>query len=338
MSGTSALSRRRLLAAASSVGALSLLPLLSIAARDAYAQTAAYPSRPVKLIVPNAPGSSVDTIGRVVGIQLAQALHQPVVVDNRAGAAGALGMEIGRASAPDGYTLIVASSSSVSVAPLLQKAVAYDPLKDFELVSLMAVLPNVLVCNPALPIKSTAELIAYAKSRGNKSNMASAGIGSVSHLAGVALQSAAGFESLHVPYKGGSQGVASVVSGETDWVLTPAPAALGLVSSGRLRLLGHSMGADAKPLGPVTSIADTVPGFEFSSWIGLMAPKGLPAPVTEALRQALVVALQQQPLRESFESNGAVPTTDTPAEFRAYLARDIEINRKAIKAAGVQPE
>ena len=325
-------SRRDLLAGASAFALAGALPFAALA------QGAVYPSRPVKLIVPNAPGSSVDTIGRVVGLQLAHVLHQPVVVDNRAGAAGALGMEIGRASAPDGYTLIVASSSSVSVAPLLQKAVAYDPLKDFDLVSLMAVLPNVLVCHPALAVRSTAELIAYARSRGNKSNMASAGIGSVSHLAGVALQSAAGFESLHVPYKGGSQGVASVVSGETDWVLTPAPAALGLVSSGRLRLLGHSMGADAKPLGPVPSIADTVPGFEFSSWIGLMAPRGLSAAVTEALRQALVVALQQPPLRESFESNGAVPTTNTPAEFRAYVARDIEINRKAIKAAGVQPE
>jgi len=194
------------------------------------------------------------------------------------------------------------------------------------------------VCNPALDVRSTADLIAWAKSRGGKTNMASAGVGSVSHLAGVALQSAAGFESLHVPYKGGSQGVASVVSGETDWVLTPAPAALGLVSSGRLRLLGHSMGADAHPLGPVPAIADTVRGFEFSSWIGLMAPKGLPPGVADTLREAMVVALAQPALRESFEASGAVPTHSSAQEFRAYIARDVELNRKAIKAAGVQPE
>ncbi|WP_218510707.1 tripartite tricarboxylate transporter substrate binding protein [Variovorax sp. dw_308] len=315
-----------------------LLALLGAQPLLALAQPAAWPTRPVRLIVPNAPASSVDTIGRIVANQLAQPLHQPVVVDNRAGAAGALGVEVGRMAAPDGYSLIVASSSSMSVAPLLQKAVTYDPLNDFDFVSLVAVLPNVLVCHPALAVRNTAELIAWAKSRDGKTNMASAGVGSVSHLAGIALQSAAGFESLHVPYKGGSQGVASVVSGETDWVLTPAPAALGLVQSGRLRLLGHSMGVEAHPLGPVPSIGETVRGFEFSSWIGLMAPKGLPPSVADTLRQALTVALQQPALRESFEANGAVPATDTGQEFRVRVERDIALNRKAIKVAGVQPE
>jgi len=299
---------------------------------------AAFPSRPIKLVVPNAAGSSVDTIGRVAANQLAATLHQPLVVDNRAGAAGAIGVEVARAAAADGYTVLVASSSSMSVAPLLQKAVNYDPMRDFDFISLMALLPNVLVCHPALPVRSAAELIAFAKSRGGKTNMASAGVGSVSHLAGVAFQSAGNFESLHVPYKGGSQGVASVVAGETDWVLTPAPAALGLVSTGRLRLLGHSMGREAHPLGSVPSLAETVPGFEFASWIGLMAPKGLPAAIAETMRLALATALQQPGLREAFETNGAVPTPSTPQEFRSYLVRDIDINRKAILAAGIKPE
>ncbi len=310
----------------------------ALCATHTTAQTPPYPQRPVRCIVPNAPGSSVDTIGRVAANELAPLLHQALVVDNKAGAAGALGVEIGRTSAPDGYTLIVASSSAITVAPLLQKAVHYDPMKDFDFVSLVALLPNVLVCNPALPVQTTAELVALAQARGGRSNMASAGIGSVSHLAGVALQSAAGFQSLHVPYKGGSQGVASVVSGETDWVLTPAPAALGLVASGRLRLLGHSMAPESKALGATPAIGQTVPGFEFSSWIGLMAPKGLPAAVTETLRQALAQALQQAALRKAFETNGAVPTASTPQEFRAYLARDIEQNRKAIQVAGIQAE
>ena len=198
-----------------------------------WAQVAGYPQRPIKLIVPNAPGSSVDTIGRLLANQLGPLLGQSMVVDNKAGAAGALGIESGKNSAPDGYTLIAASSSSITVAPLLQKAVPYDPLKDFDLVSLVAVLPNVLVCNTALPVASVAEFIAYAKAQNSKPggtlNMASAGLGSVSHLAGVALSTAAGFESLHVPYKGGSQSGASVVSGETQWTLTPAPNAMALV-------------------------------------------------------------------------------------------------------------
>ena len=299
----------------------------------------AYPQRPVKLIVPNAPGSSLDTVGRLMANTLAPLLGQPLVVDNKAGAAGALGIEAGKNSAPDGYTLIAASSSSITVAPLLQKAVQYDPLKDFELVSLVALLPNVLVCNTALPVNTVAEFIAYAKAQSGKLNMASAGLGSVSHLAGVALCTAGGFESLHVPYKGGSQSGASVVSGETQWTLTPAPNAMGLVKGGRLKALGHSMAKGTQPLGAVPAIADTLAGFEFVSWIGLIAPKGLPAGVADALRRSLATAVQNASLRESFALNGTVPTVSSSGEaFREFLVRDIEQNRRAIRSAGVQPE
>lgn len=314
------------------IGAASAFPLQS------FAQAGVWPQRPVRFIVPNAAGSSVDTIGRVVANQMPALLKQAVVVDNKAGAAGAIGIEAGKTSAPDGYSLIIASSSAITVAPLLQKAVTYKPLADFDFVSLIALLPNVLVCTPGLPVKNTAELIAYAKSKGGKTNMASAGIGSASHLAGLAFQNAAGFESLHVPYKSGSAGVASVVSGETDWVLTPAPAALGLVSSGRLRLLGHSMAQDAHPIPNAPSLADTVPGFEFAGWIGLMAPKGLPPQIADTLRKALATALQQPALRESFESNGAVAAAGSAQDFRNYLIRDIERTRKAIQTGGIQPE
>jgi tripartite-type tricarboxylate transporter receptor subunit TctC len=319
--------RRRLLAS---------LALLGVTGR-AFAQ-AGYPSHPVKLIVANAPGSSVDTIGRIVAAQMAPTLGQPLVVDNKAGAAGAVGIEAGKAAPADGYTLIVASSSSLTVAPLLQKAVRYDPLQDFEFVSLVAVLPNVLVVNTALPVGTVAEFVAYAKAQGGKFNMASAGVGSVSHLAGAALASAGGFEVLHVPYKGGSQSVGSVVSGETQWTLTPAPAAMGLVKGGRLKALGHSMARGTQPLGPLPAIGDTLAGFEFAGWIGIVAPRGLPPAISQQLRRALAASLQQAALRESFELNGAVPTASSAQEFRDFLARDIDQNRKAIRVAGVQPE
>jgi tripartite-type tricarboxylate transporter receptor subunit TctC len=298
----------------------------------------AYPQRPIRCIIPNAPGSSIDTVGRLVMIELSKLLRQPTVADNRAGAAGALGMEIGRAAAPDGYTLMIGSSSAITTAPLLQKAVAYDPLRDFDLITLIALLPNVLVCHPGLPVRSTSELIAYAKSRSGKTNMASAGIGSASHLAGIAFQNAAGIQSLHVPYKGGSQGVASVVSGETDWVLTPAPAAMSLVAGGRLRLLGHSMPVNANPLGDTPSLAATVPGFEFSGWIGLLGPKGLSPQVTSTLVAAVAQAVRQPELRKAFDANGAVASTSSPQEFRDYLTRDIAQNKKAIEIAGIQAE
>ncbi len=317
---------------------LQSLSLISVLPWVAHSQDADFPARAIKLIVPNAPGSSVDTIGRILGNQLASAASLKNFVDNKAGAAGALGVDAGKTSAPDGYTLIVASSSSMTVAPLLQKAINYDPLKDFDFVSMVAVLPNVLVCNTALKIESVADLIAYAKANAGKVNMASAGPGSVSHLAGVALTTAAGFEALHVPYKGGSQSVASVVSGETHWTLTPAPAAMALVKAGRLRVLGHSLAKGTRPLGNVPAIADTVPGFEYGSWIGLMAPKGLPQAVADKLRKSLGLAMQQPALREAFEANGAVPTVSTAEEFRVYLTRDISQNRQAISMAGVKPE
>lgn len=326
---TVAATRRQLLLGATGLAAATAWP--------AWAQ-GAYPQRPLRFIVPNAPASSVDTIGRLLIAEMGRLLQQTGIADNRAGASGALGVEAGRLAAADGYTLIVGSSSSVSTAPLLQRAAKYDPLRDFDLISLVALLPNVLVCHPALPVRNTKELIAFAVAKGDKSNMASAGIGSTSHLAGVALQAAAGFQSLHVPYKGGAQGVASVVSGETDWVLTPAPAAMSLVAGGRLRLLGHSMPANTQPLGDTPSIAASLPGFEFSGWIGLMAPKGLPPAVSATLVETVAKALRAPEILKAFETHGAVATATSPQEFRIFLARDIAQSKKAIELAGVQPE
>jgi tripartite-type tricarboxylate transporter receptor subunit TctC len=328
------LSRRTLIAAG-----LTLLDVTTAQAATFPLRAAGnWPQKPVKFIIPNAPGSSVDTIGRLLMIEMAKSLQQAAVADNKAGAAGALGAEAARISSPDGYTLLIGSTTAISTAPLLQKAVRYDPMADFELISLVALLPNVLVCNPALPIKTTRDLIAYAKSKGDKSNMASAGVGSASHLAGLAFQSAAGFTSLHVPYKGGSQGVASVVSGETDWVLTPAPAAMSLVAGDRLRLLGHSLPMGAAGVGDAPSLASTVPGFEFAGWIGLLAPKGLPSAISTALAETVQKALQSREVIQAFETNGAVPSSSTSAEFRRFLERDIATNKKAISMAGIQAE
>ena len=329
--------RRRLLGVAAAAAGITAGIAAVLRSPMASAQ-GAYPQRALRFVIPNAPGSSVDTIGRLLMAEMAKLLQQPAVADNKAGAAGALGVEAGRTAPADGHTLIIGSTTSIATAPLLQRAARYDPLTDFDLVSLVALLPNALVCHPALPVKSVRDLIAYARSKGDKSNMASAGIGSASHLAGVALQAAADFRSLHVPYKGGSQGVASVVSGETDWVLTPAPAAMSLVAGERLRLLGHSLPVNARPLGDTPAIAATVPGFEFSGWIGLLAPKGLPAAVSAALVDAVAKALRVRELVAAFELNGAVPTAATPLEFRAFLERDIAQNKRAIAAAGVLPE
>src|SRR5450759_746967 len=200
-----------------------------------------YPQRPIRLIMPNAPGSSADTMGRIVMAKLGEALGQQIVVDNRAGAGGALGLEIGKHAIPDGYTLVATSLSALTISPHIRKDLGYDPRRDFEYVAMYSRQGNVLVVNPGLPVKTVKELIDYAKAKQGKLNMASAGPGSQSHFNGMALTLAAGFDSLHVPYKGGGPAVAAVVAGEAQWTITPAGALMSLIRAGRVRALGHSL-------------------------------------------------------------------------------------------------
>jgi tripartite-type tricarboxylate transporter receptor subunit TctC len=297
-----------------------------------------YPVKPVRLLVPNAPGSSIDTLARILSARMSEALGQNIVVENQAGAGGTLGMDIGKAAAPDGYTLIVASASSMSSAPLLQKAVRYDPLNDFAFVSLFAVLPNVLVVNPSLPVNNVKELIAYANANKGKVNFASAGPGAASHLAGVLMTSLGHFESLHVPYKGGSPAITSVIAGETHWYVTPAPNAMAMVKGGRLRALAHSLPRRSALLPDMPAIAETVPGYDYSGWAGIIAPKGTPAAVIEKVRAALTRALALPAVRDALAAQGAELMTSSPEEFRAFLQKDIANTAKVVQAAGLKPE
>ena len=310
--------------------------LLPVLAAPVLAQD--YPSKPVRLLVPNAPGSSIDTMARILSVRLAESLGQNIIVENQAGAGGTLGMDIGKAASPDGYTLILASASSMSSAPLLQKSIRYDPLNDFSFISLFAVLPNVLVVNTALPVNSVKELIVYARANQGKVNFASAGPGSASQLAGVLLTSLGGFESLHVPYKGGSPAVASVIAGETQWYVTPAPNALSLVKGGRLRALAHSLPRRSALLPDMPAIAETLPGYDYSGWAGLIAPRGTPAAVVDKVRAALARALAVPAVREALAAQGAEVTSSTPEEFRAFLQKDIANTAKVVRAAGLKPE
>jgi tripartite-type tricarboxylate transporter receptor subunit TctC len=309
---------------------------LSLFAAAAPAQD--YPTRPVRLIMPNAPGSSIDTVGRLIGVRLGEVLGQTIVIENRAGAAGAIGIETAKTAVPDGYTLLFASASGMSIAPLLQKKIPYDPLNDFAFVSLVAVMPNVLVVNPALPIGSVKELVEYSRANKGKVNMASAGPGAASHLGGVLLMVMADFESLHVPYKGGGPSVASVVAGESHWTIAPAPAAMSLVKSGRLRAIAHSMPTRAPLFGDMPTVAETVPGYDFSGWAGLLAPKATPKAIVDRLQAALVTAAGNPALKDGFAAQGAEVVITSPEEFRRFLEQDIASTARVVKAAGLQPE
>ena len=212
-----------------------LIGVLSTAAiaigTEAAAQ--AYPTKPIRLMMPNAPGSSNDTLARILATHFGEAIGQQLVVDNRAGAGGIVGMEIGKNGVPDGYTLVAASTAAMSIAPHLHHRLPYDPLKDFEYIGMFGVTPNVLVVNPQQPVKTMKDWLEWTRSRGTQLNMASAGTGAQSHLTGIALIVAAGVQSTHVPYKGGGASVAAVVAGESHWTITPAPAVMGQVNSRR---------------------------------------------------------------------------------------------------------
>jgi tripartite-type tricarboxylate transporter receptor subunit TctC len=317
-----------------------LAAVLAVSTHAAVAQDPAkdYPNRPIRLLMPNAPGSSIDTVGRIFALRLGEVLGQQIIVENRAGAAGAIGIELAKSAASDGYTLLFASASGMSIAPLLQKKIPYDPLNDLAFVSLVAVMPNVLVVTPALPIASLKELIDYARANRGRVNMASAGPGAASHLGGVLLMVMGDFESLHVPYKGGGPSVASVVAGESQWTITPAPAAMSLVKAGRLRALAHTLPARAPLFGDLPTVAETLPGYDYSGWAGLLAPKGTPKPILDKVHAALVKAVAMPALKEGFAAQGAEAVSTSPEAFREFLQRDIASTAKVIKAAGLQAE
>jgi tripartite-type tricarboxylate transporter receptor subunit TctC len=297
-----------------------------------------YPARAVRLVVPNAPGSSIDTMSRIVAARLGETLAQSVFVENRDGAGGLIGMDAGKNAKPDGYTLICASNGSMLIAPQLKKNAPYDPLNDFTFIGTFAVTPNVLVVHPDLPVKSVKDLIEYAKAHASTMNMASAGVGSQSHLSGVLLMSMAGFDSLHVPHKGGGPSVNSVVAGQTHWTLTPAPAVMSFVRSGKLRALGHSLPRRSKMLGDMPAIAETVPGYDYSGWAGLVGPKGVPAAIVDKLHAAMLKTLALPDVKEGLARQGAEEFIGSAEDFRRFLARDLANTVQVIKAANLQPE
>jgi putative tricarboxylic transport membrane protein len=313
--------------------------LVALAASGAASgQEADYPGRAVRLVVPNAPGSSIDTMSRIVAARLGDALGQPVFVENRDGAGGLIGIEAAKSAKPDGYTLICASNGSMLIAPLLKKPVPYDAINDFTLIGTFAVTPNVLVVNPEVPVRSVKELIDYAKAHSATINMASAGVGSQSHLSGVLLMSLAGFDSLHVPHKGGGPSVNSVVAGQTHWTLVPAPAAMSFVRNGKLRAIGHSLPRRSAMLGDMPAIAETVPGYDYNGWAGLVGPKGVPAPIVDKLHAALTKTLAMSDVKEGLSRQGAEEFTGTPGDFHRFLERDRANTVKVIQAAKLQPE
>jgi tripartite-type tricarboxylate transporter receptor subunit TctC len=294
-----------------------------------------YPERPIRVIVPNTPGSAVDTLTRIVTNELSNVIGQQLVVDNRGGAAGIIGMEIGKNANPDGYTLITGTTAASTIARLLVKDPRFHPVNDYESVVQFAETLNVLVINPKLPIHSVRDLINYAKSGKTPFNMASAGVGSQSHLAGAYFQQAAKIDSLHVPYKGGGPSSASVAAGESQWTLIPAPAAMVHVNAGRLRAIAHTLPRRTDLLPGIPPIAETIPGFEYTGWMGFFLPKGTPRPIAERLRASVAKAMEAPSVKKAMAFQATEIVVRGPAAFRKVVQDSMVQNAELVKSLGL---
>jgi tripartite-type tricarboxylate transporter receptor subunit TctC len=309
-------------------------PLLAAAADPA----GNFPSRPVRLIIANTTGTSVDTLSRVMAGKLGEELGQQIVADNRAGAGGTIGAEIASQAVPDGHTLLVSSTGMQVIAPQIYRKLAYHPTNDFAPISLFAVTQNMLVINPGLPFKGVKDIIANARSNPGKLRMSNAGSGFQSHLAGVLFTHLAGIDVLHVPYKGGASLIA-VLSNESQFTIAPGPAVMGHVRSGRLRALATG-GEKRSPITPeLPTIAESgVPGYVSTGWSGLMAPKKTPKPVLDKIHGALTRTVNDPATRKLMEAQGGEPQTGTGAEFLKLINEEYQRFSQAIKLADLKVE
>jgi len=309
--------------------------LLAAVSTAALAQS--YPSKPVRIIVPFAPGGNVDVTARLIAPALQEALGQPVVVENKPGAAGTIGADFVVRSPADGYTLLMGSNSTFSVAPSLNPKNPYNPLKDFAPVASIAATPFILVVHPAAPMKTVAELIARAKATPGKLTMASAGTGSSNHLVGEFFQDMAGVKFTHVPYKGSNPAISDLMGGQVDMHFDQVTSAGNHVQSGKLRALLVTSKERAPMLPDVPTAAEV--GFASFGPInvtGLIAPAGTPRQVIAVLNAATNKALQQAAVREKYAGVGAVTTGGTPEQFAAYIAEDLARWTKVVKDANVK--
>jgi tripartite-type tricarboxylate transporter receptor subunit TctC len=298
-----------------------------------------YPTRPVKIVSPFPPGSAIDIVSRILADKLTPGLGQPVVVENRAGAGGNIGADIVAKSAPDGYTLLV-TSSAIASAPALYKTLNYDPVKDFATVGPAAVLPNVLVVAPNNDkgIKSVADLVSYAKKNPGKLTYASAGVGSATHMSDEKFRVAAGFEAVHVAYKGTPEAMSDIIGGRVDYMFTTMASGIPLIQGDKL--LALSVGADQRspllPNVPTTAEAG-VKDADYALWVGVFAPAKTPKPVIDKLNQELTKALQEPDMKERLAKIGADPWIMKPEAFAAQIQKEIASNIDLVKKAKIEP-
>jgi tripartite-type tricarboxylate transporter receptor subunit TctC len=314
-----------------------ILACCALVALPAYAQD--YPRRPVRLVVPFPPGGGNDIVARAVAQELGKSLGQQFVVDNRAGAGGAIGAELAARSPADGYTLFLGGVGSHVVNPSLHAKLSYDPIRDFAPVALIASAPSVLVVNPSLQATSIAEFTALAKANPGKLNYASNGNGSSAQLAAVLYESMAGVRMVHVPYKGVAPALVDLMSGEVQLMFGTLVAILPHIKAGRLRALAVTGRNRSALLPEVPTLAESgLPGYEAGSWYGILAPAGTPGAIVARLNAEINAAIRQPEVRERLAAEGAEVLGGTPADFASHIKAELSRMGKLMREAGVRME
>ena len=296
-----------------------------------------WPTKPLRMIVPFPPGGVTDIVARAVGAKLGAELGQQVVIDNKAGASGAIGAELGAKAAPDGYTLIMGNISTLAINPVTFAKLAYDPVTSFDPVSMVAVQPLLIAVNPEVPAKSLAELVQLAKSRPGQLNYGTAG--SSIHLAVEQFSTQAGIRMNHVPYKGSAPAVSDLVGGQIQVLFDPFSSLYPQVSAGKVRALAISTEKRSTVAPTIPTVAEQgYAGFDVSSWQGIVVPAGTPRPIVQRLNRELAKVLASADIREKFAQFSAVPSATTPEQFGQTIREEIARWQKVAQTAGVKPE
>ena len=319
------------------VVALSCVFILGAATAPATAQS--YPGRPVRIIVPFPAGGATDIVGRLVAQKLSEAFGQQVIVDNRGGAGGTIGSDLAAKSPPDGYTMLLGTSSTHAVAPSLYSKLPYDPVKDFSPVTLAATATILLAVHPSVPARSVKELISLAKRQPNALSFASSGNGGISHLVGEQFKSMAGIEMLHVPYKGDTPALVDLVSGQVHLMFGTAVSFLPYVKAGRLNAVAVTNPKRSPVVPNVPTVAESgLPGFEALQWFGVFVPAGTPKDVVSRLHGEIVKLLKLPDVRERLASLGAEVVGNSPEQFAAFQKADSAKWAKVVKQSGARIE
>ena len=311
-----------------------LLALLLAASTSAFAQ--AWPTKPVRVIIPWPPGGPAEALSRVVLAKVTEVVGQPFILEAKPGANGEIGTALVAKSPPDGYTILMSHLGPTAISPGLRKDLPYDPVKDFEPITQIISGPTLLVVRNGLPVHSVKELIDYAKANPGKLTYASVGVGSTTHLAGEMLNVAAGINTVHIPYKGSTPAITDMMGERVDFAFFGISGSMQQAKAGQIRMLAISTLKRSPFFPEIPAVAETVPGFELNSWYGYMAPAGTPKPIIQRMYQEVAAAVKKPDVLAWMKENGLDPVASTPEEYAAHIKSELVKYAKALKDAKVQ--